>query len=499
MPRLSEHFNLNRTQHELDFVDIDIATDTPLYLDPYYLACRTDRWSLEAHRTLRSFFEDLLAAVRRDNLDRARQLMRHLHEPNETCLGLSRGLPSGRGLAARQVNQFINAVLASQAMRTGVVSDLGDLRIFVKNIGRDKISDITTNVIRKHLIDYTHAQCALWDFPLTDAVPSGPFWNRATHRWEQIHTSMLVVNDRRLLLVPKSAVTFVDRFSDYQYHQHFVLNFLQGDHLERGSALVTVTERANGTVSRHVYKTDLKESVAPLDKTFLAEFTERHTDVFQHFKETTQEAYSPVTTADIVEAVRKVDPEEADRWEGLVRPREVVDYLLGELVDIPPGAEAAKRFHQTAAAILELMFYPDLVCPQVEQEILEGRKRIDLSFDNAAQDGFFHSLHDVDGLACQYVFIECKNYTADPHNPELDQLSGRFSPNRGRVGLLVVRTVEDMRLLLTRCRDTYDDNRGLILPIQDRDLVEILTSIARGQPRAAHDLLRERKREVMLG
>ena len=41
--------------------------------------------------------------------------------------------------------------------------------------------------------------------------------------------------------------------------------------------------------------------------------------------------------------------------------------------------------------------------------------------------------------------VECKNYSRDLKNPELEQLSGRFSPRRGQVGIAACRTIEDVR------------------------------------------------------
>jgi hypothetical protein len=46
--RISKRFSLTHTQAELDFVDIDTNRDMPLFVDPHFLAQRTDPWSVGA-------------------------------------------------------------------------------------------------------------------------------------------------------------------------------------------------------------------------------------------------------------------------------------------------------------------------------------------------------------------------------------------------------------------------------------------------------------------
>lgn len=41
--KISEIFELKKSQHELDFVDVDIDSDTPLFLDPYFIAKKAIR------------------------------------------------------------------------------------------------------------------------------------------------------------------------------------------------------------------------------------------------------------------------------------------------------------------------------------------------------------------------------------------------------------------------------------------------------------------------
>ncbi len=481
--RISRYFRLGATQAELDFVDIDTARDIPLFLDSYLLATATDPWSIDASNTIKSFFGFFLGLLYSGQEDDARELFDHLHEPNETCLGLSRKRPNGRGVGSDDAERIFASIATSKAAKTGLLNDLEDCRVFVKGVDKDKASDMTTNIIRRHLIEYTAQQCSLWGIPLREDSPSGFYWNAESRTWEAGYSPNLYIANRRILLVPKSVVSYSKQHAPAKYHTHFVLTFLQHEHLRLGTNLVQTKTRRNKTVVRFVTKKSLIEKGgAAFDKDFLATFTLAHPEVFTEFRKAsrTREQSLPIEQL-IVEDVQTV-----------------CRYLEEKLMATDSGTADATAYHRLVVSILDFLFYPHLTKPKIEREIHEGRKRIDITFDNGAADGFFAALSNQAQIPCHFVFAECKNYARDVANPEVDQLAGRFAWNRGRFGLLVCRSVEDMNLLLARCRDTLRDDRGLIIPLVDDDLILGLRRRAEGDEHPLDSRLWEIYRSITL-
>lgn len=473
--KISNHFNLNKTQAELDFVDIDTSRDLPLFLDPFFLSLRQDSWSIESTRVIRSFFQRVLELLNQNENDDARSLFTHLGEVNETCLGMSRGNPRGRGVGDGDSDDIFDSIVGSLAAQTGLIQDLQDNILFVNGFGKDKLSDMTTNIIRKPLIEYTQKQCELHNIPLTENVPSGYFWNRRSMQWEQEYTSMLIIQNQKILLVPKGVVSFCTDYTPTRYYNHFVLNFMQNEHLRLNSALVQTRKNGN----RYVTKKELKER-HPFSKDFIADFTNRNPQILQQFKnQTNTDSLSNLEISDI-------------------DINNLKTHLINELRRIIPGSQEANTYHKLITGILELIFYPNLIYPTLELEIHEGRKRIDIVFDNASTNGIFFRFSNNMNLPSQYIMVECKNYTSDPVNPELDQLAGRFSPNRGKVGFLLCRHIDNFDRFIQRCQDTYRDERGLIIPLVDEDLFQILENYNDRDNNYLEQFLSERVRIIAI-
>ena len=477
--RFSDYFNLGKSQAELDFVDIPLDTDIKLYVDPYALSIENDLWFIECNNLVVDYFQLVINSIMSKELQTAKRLLSNLHEPNDTHLGESKGKPSGRGVGSVQAGAIYNQLKDSKAAISGKLQDLSDCELLIPGISNDKISDITINIIRNKLVEYTETQCQLHDI-VTRQVASGLYWDSETSKWRNRYANLPVYNGRRIILIPKAAVR-VHLTTDYQYYyKHFVLEYLQAEHLNAGSALVEVLK--NG--KRKVYKKTLQEEY-PLSKEFLFEFSEEHPEVLENYKKSLPK--NPIYTTD--EEIENKQPE----------PRRInLDKLIDDLGEINEGTDSANLFHNYIIGALETIFYPALRKPVKEQKIHEGRKRVDIVFNNGWDRGFFFDLTAKHKIKCPYIFFECKNYSSDLKNPEFDQLSGRFSDKRGNFGILVCRKNKDKDLMLKRQKDIVNDNRGFVLVFDDEDIKNLIQIKSSNQQNGIDDYLDNLFRQIVM-
>jgi hypothetical protein len=311
---------------------------------------------------------------------------------------------------------------------------------------------------------------------LHGTVASGMMWNEDQAEWHQDYVKLPVVNGRKVILVPKASVRWTFSFSAARYYNHFVLNFLQADHIERQSSLVEYPK--NG--GRRVTKKSLMREY-PFSKDFLAEFSLLYPGVSERYKE-------------LVGSSTEVKNSELDNE---FDERAFCEALERVLRDIPCGRDAADNYHRFCIGMIEFIFFPYLIYSEREADIHENRKRIDIRYTNNAVEGFFLRMRSSSGTNAHTVVVECKNYQKKMANPELDQISSRFSPSRGRLGLLLGRSFDDRERFLDRCRDTFRDDRGVIILLVDRDLVSLLELIKDGRRRDVDLELEHRFREIM--
>jgi hypothetical protein len=161
---------------------------------------------------------------------------------------------------------------------------------------------------------------------------------------------------------------------------------------------------------------------------------------------------------------------------------------LGSLVEdiraIGTGRRTARRYHEAAERFFSAAFASSLVDAKIEHHLDDRTRRADIIYRNVAYLGFFR------WMSAQYgsvkVVIECKNYSSDVGNPELDQTLGYLNPWRGRFAILACRRFRDRPGSVRRCRLAVQAGRGCVIGLDDEDLTTLAafgTEPAGGQSR----------------
>jgi hypothetical protein len=452
--KVSELFDLDCNQASLDFVDVDVTKDIPVFVDPRAIRIQPGEWHDQCIAMLQSFFHEVLVSIADENLDYVRKLLDHLNEPNETHLGMSQGRSRGRGLGGVGARQIVDSLAQSRAVKTKMLRDLEDSALLVENIGRDIISDITTNVIRGALIEYTQGMCEQYEIPMQEHIYAGWVWDADALAWKQEYADMPEAYDSLLLLVPKSIVRLSLIFSPDKYYRRAIASFHEDAEKAAGSALVYALKNGEKRVNRGKLIEKYGDSKAAIIR-----HTEQYPEALQIYRDTPGLATTPpIGHEKLAEKTNSSKPNFQE--------------LLESILSISPGRAGASHYHRAVKEFLLPIFYPFLSNVRVEKPIHEGRKRLDINFDNVANEGFFRWISQHHNAS--QIVVECKNYEGDPKNPELDQLAGRFGPHRTEFGILVCRTFQNKELFFKRCRDTAKDHRGFILVLDDEDLAELI-------------------------
>lgn len=483
--RVSEYYTLGLTQPSLDFVDVRLDTDVPLFIDPTALYLLDTEWGQWCRGLINGYFTLVLDCIKDGKHKEAQALLAQLSEPNETHLGLSTGKSQGHGMGKDLAKRMWFALKESQAVTTGLIQDLEDTVLMIEGIDKDIISDIVTNIIREPLTKYTEDMCRQYGIPLNEGVASKPVWNGRLKKWDTSQfVSLPTPNNERLMLVPKAIVRRDMSYDDDKYYNTYLLEKLQNERWDEG----IVRTLKNGE-PRLVYKKDIKEEYSALSvdgkvnvKEQNRSLTPDRLEVLEKYKVDTKNSPKPALKHEQIADTTQTPPPD---WDG----------LLNNLISLPTGRDDAKKYEKAVQALFEALFSPWLMYPRPQARLHNGRKIVDIEYSNMADSDFFKWLKDT--KPSSYIFVECKNYSTQVGNPELDQLSGRFSPSRGKVGILVSRSVEDRASLTQSCRDTAQDDRGYIIALDDNDLRQLVDDIRHKPDNEKLDLLRERFRELV--
>lgn len=214
--KFKEKYNI---KGEVEFVDIELDTDSKLFVDPYLIYISNDEFSNNCSNKIVNYFEQLLKLAILNDKGNGYKIVKYLQENNEVRFGYSLGNPLGKGFGKNKGKELFDILCKSKAVRTGMISDIFDASIMLNKVGYDKISDLTINIILEDLIQFTQKQCKMYSVPLEKVRLRRPVWNSEKNNWINIEAIDLPVhNGKPIILVPNN---FVRPYMVYTYARFY--------------------------------------------------------------------------------------------------------------------------------------------------------------------------------------------------------------------------------------------------------------------------------------
>lgn len=146
--------------------------------------------------------------------------------------------------------------------------------------------------------------------------------------------------------------------------------------------------------------------------------------------------------------------------------------------------------------ILKFVFDNSLSKPEKEDHWDDKTQRVDITFKNLRERGFFKQLADGYNITCPNIFIECKNYSKDVANPEFSQIHNRLNNIRGQFGIIVCRKIRNFQNIKTRQITLAKDNKYVII-LDDSGIKKIVEWKIKNEDNQINDYLEARFKELI--
>lgn len=176
-----------------------------------------------AIETIEGYFGLVFDLYQSNNLKRAHILLSIPKEINETRIGIGKRPSSGRGTSPEILDKVMHTLLASKIDIGTVKRRPQIIPIFTPNFGRDRLSDLLTNIICRQLIDFTQRICDKNDVQLS-GQKSYTFFDLNSNNWKQ-DVAMLPIDEdgKPIILIPNATVVDDYNFSAGEFVQKVVL------------------------------------------------------------------------------------------------------------------------------------------------------------------------------------------------------------------------------------------------------------------------------------
>ncbi|MDN4081281.1 hypothetical protein QYF52_25485 [Paenibacillus polymyxa] len=442
-PRLNDFHDLPFTQEEVDFAIPFLDEDIPLYLDPFLLWKSPSMQDNALHGIISNSFNHLGHLIKKNKEKEASEILIRASECTEVGLGTSankRGLRIGEKTATSILSLFQSI---SQITKGGF-THFEEIQLYVDQISKDRVSDISSNFLKSFLIDFTIQQCDKHKIPMEKARIHDLYDHRKNQLVEE--EAYLPINPetkKPVLLVPKRWLRYIPwiNYEDY-FDCYFVKEVWQD-----------------------------KDNVP--SRVEILEYNRKNYDVVQNFikmKEKTSEdcKNDPLfKSIPITSAKRK----------------------LNVIVKLPSGKtdNADKKYEDHVCQLMASALYPHLDFAQAQSRTDSGALIRDLIFYNNRSFDFLKDIYD--DYKSRQIVMELKN-VAKVERDHVNQLNRYLTDSFGSFGILITRNPLP-KPIFKNTIDLWSGQRKCIIALTDEDL-KLMVSVYESKQRHPIEVIKKK-------
>ncbi len=213
---LSDEFDLPKHGKELEFLDLDLSSDLPVYVDPILLYRSPLTQMNEAHTLIVEFVSRALKFTKEGKSSKAKRMFEF--PDAENLLGIAED-GSGRGPRKKLAHKIYNELVCNQDIQKHGLGFLNELQLLIEGISFDLISDAAVQISKDVFINYTQIMCRAYKIKTTPSPTRYFDWDE--NDWDQklveLPTNPLK-QDEPFLLTPR---TVVRRYPTGDYVQFY--------------------------------------------------------------------------------------------------------------------------------------------------------------------------------------------------------------------------------------------------------------------------------------
>lgn len=267
----SEIFHI-QIPEQYDWFDPILHTDVKLFIDPLLIKKSRIKEFSNSSKTINDFFQEIFQLVIQSsgapNSEYYKLALSSLRFPEvpELCLGFSEKGVEGRGSGTHFSKKIFTAI--RDYIGFGIVYDkfsIDVLNIFVEDMAKDRISDLTADIIKLDLIRYTQNICNQLRVPLERLPVENYYYDKKSNSWVGGYHNLPKnpYTGKPIILVPKE---FLVR--DPLVNEHRFVNYLLAGESQN------VRHRLTSEITGQLDKNKIKEYISKNPR-FLINFLKR--------------------------------------------------------------------------------------------------------------------------------------------------------------------------------------------------------------------------------